>query len=91
MVEKSKHISSKSIIEKIKNLVLVGDFNIVPSELDAHNFSSEDILCSDEERKSLKEILKLGLNDCFSQRLTKHHIRGGIIELALFIEILVTE
>ena len=25
------------------------------------------------------------------QRPTKHHIRGGIIELALFIETLVTE
>ena len=64
----------------------------MPSELDAHNFSSEDILCSDKERKSLKDILKLGLNDSFQdQRLTKHHIRGGIIELALFIETLVTE
>ena len=52
-------------MSKNKDLVLVGDFNIVPSELDAHNFSSEEILCSDKERKSLKDILKLGLNDSF--------------------------
>ncbi|MEL0172754.1 MAG: exodeoxyribonuclease III, partial [Gammaproteobacteria bacterium] len=55
----------KNQLSKNKDLVLVGDFNIVPSELDAHNFSSKDILCSDEERKSLKDILRLGLNDSF--------------------------
>ncbi|MEL0280801.1 MAG: exodeoxyribonuclease III [Gammaproteobacteria bacterium] len=55
----------KNQLSLYKDLVLVGDFNIVPSELDAHNFSSKDILCSDKERKSLKDILKLGLNDSF--------------------------
>ena len=37
----------------------------MPSELDAHNFSSNDLLCSDMERQSLIDILKLGLNDSF--------------------------
>ena len=46
----------KNELSNQKNLVLVGDFNIVPSEHDAHNFSSEDILCSDEKsEKALKK------------------------------------
>ena len=49
-------------------LVLVGDFNIVPSELDAYNFSSQDILCSDKERRALNEIIDLGLYDCFQPK-----------------------
>ena len=48
-----------------KNLILVGDFNIVPNESDAHNFSAEDILCSDKERMALNSLIDLGLNDCF--------------------------
>ena len=31
--------------KNMKNLILVGDFNIVPNESDAHNFSAENILC----------------------------------------------
>ena len=46
-------------------LVVVGDFNIVPSESDAHNFSANDILCSDDERGALQDIIDLGLVDCF--------------------------
>ena len=46
---------------------MVGDFNIVPSETDAHSFSSEDILCSDKEREALDGIIKLGLRDCYTK------------------------
>ena len=70
MVKKAK-LYLKNQLSKNKDLVLVGDFNIVPSELDAHNFSSEDILCSDKERKSLKDILKLGLNDSFRTKIER--------------------
>ena len=59
----------KNELSNHKKLVLVGDFNIVPSEHDAHNFSSDDILCSNEERQALREILKLGLNDCFKPKI----------------------
>ena len=48
-----------------RKLVVVGDFNIVPNENDASNFSSEDILCSDKEREALQAILDLGLTDCY--------------------------
>ena len=43
----------------------MGDFNIVPNENDAFNFSSNDILCSDRERRALQDILDLGLTDCY--------------------------
>ena len=41
------------------NLIVLGDFNIVPDESDATNFSPEDILCSDKEREALRSILDL--------------------------------
>ena len=47
------------------NLIVLGDFNIVPDEIDARNFSPEDILCSDKEREALRSILDLGLVDCY--------------------------
>ena len=46
-------------------LVVFGVFNIVPNENNASNFSSNDILCSDKERKALQAILNLGLTDCY--------------------------
>lgn len=56
----------KQQLKVYPNLVVVGDFNIVPNESDAFNFSSNDILCSDDERNALKNILDLGLKDCFT-------------------------
>ena len=47
------------------NLIVLGDFNIVPDESDATNFSPDDILCSDKERDALRSILDLGLVDCY--------------------------
>ena len=47
-------------------LVVVGDFNIVPNESDAYEYSPDSILCSLDERKALKRIYNLGLNDCFA-------------------------
>ena len=73
-----------------KNLILVGDFNIVPNESDAHNFSAEDILCSDKERMALNSLVDLGLNDCFQGEEDSHHIHGGITEPVLFTEMLGT-
>tara|TARA_B100001059_G_scaffold72622_1_gene69897 strand:- start:929 stop:1699 length:771 start_codon:yes stop_codon:yes gene_type:complete len=47
------------------NLIVLGDFNIVPNESDATNFSGDDILCSNKEREALRSILDLGLIDCY--------------------------
>ena len=61
------HAYIDSQVKKFEQVLVVGDFNIVPSETDAHSFSSEDILCSDKERKALADILELGLHDCYSK------------------------
>ena len=55
----------KDQLTSYRKLVVVGDFNIVPNENDASNFSSNDILCSEKERKALQAILDLGLTDCY--------------------------
>ena len=55
----------KEQLSAYRKLVVVGDFNIVPNENDASNFSPNDILCSDRERKALQAILDLGLTDCY--------------------------
>ena len=55
----------KNSLSSHQKLVVVGDFNIVPNENDASNFSPEDILCSDKERMHLQDILDLGLTDCY--------------------------
>ena len=61
--------AKKYISDQLKiypNLIVVGDFNIVPNESDASNFSPEDILCSDKERSALQSLLDLGLIDCYA-------------------------
>ena len=62
---KIAHQYIKQQLASHRKLVVVGDFNIVPNENDASNFSSEDILCSDKEREALQAILDLGLTDCY--------------------------
>lgn len=62
---KKAHKYIQNQLKIYSKLVVVGDFNIVPNESDAFNFSKDDILCSDDERKSLKNITDLGLKDCF--------------------------
>ena len=59
----------KDQLSTYRKLVVVGDFNIVPNENDASNFSSSDILCSDKERKALQAILNLGLTDCYKPQV----------------------
>ena len=51
------------------NLVVLGDFNIAPGDLDVHDPVAwgEDIHCSPPERAALGEMLKLGLVDVFRQ------------------------
>jgi exodeoxyribonuclease-3 len=50
-----------------ENLVVLGDFNIAPDDRDVHDPDEwrEKVLCSTPERKALKRILELGLNDTF--------------------------
>ena len=50
-----------------KNLLLLGDFNIAPSDNDVFDeeITKNEILCSDAERLCLNKLLSLGLHDIF--------------------------
>ncbi len=57
--------------KKSEKLVLCGDFNVAPEDLDVHDpdLWRGRILCSDAERAALKQIYSWGLTDTFR----KHH------------------
>ena len=50
-------------------LVLLGDFNIAPADLDVHDPAAwhEQILCSTPEREALQRLHDLGLHDSYRQ------------------------
>lgn len=54
-------------IEEFENVIVLGDFNIVPDDRDVHDPEGwrEKILCSTPERKALGEIRDLGFQDTF--------------------------
>ncbi len=54
-------------INEFENVIVLGDFNIVPDDRDVHDPEGwrEKILCSTPEREALGEILGLGLQDTF--------------------------
>lgn len=49
------------------NFVMLGDFNVAPSDLDVHDpeLWFEKILCSTPEREAVKRLIALGLVDTF--------------------------
>ena len=57
----------KSIIKKNPNIIIGGDFNIIPSSEDVYNTKSfeDDALFRLEIRKKLREMINLGLNDAY--------------------------
>ncbi len=54
-------------IEEFENVIVMGDFNIVPDDRDVHDPEGwrEKILCSTPEREALGKILNLGFQDSF--------------------------
>ena len=54
-------------IRNFENVIVLGDFNIVPDDRDVHDPESwhEKILCSTPEREALGKMLDLGLQDTF--------------------------
>lgn len=54
-------------IKHYKKFIILGDFNIAPTDRDVHNPKSwhEKILCSTPERNALKKLLDLGFVDSF--------------------------
>lgn len=57
----------ESQLKQHKKFIILGDFNIAPTDRDVHNPKSwhEKILCSTPERNALKKLLNLGFVDSF--------------------------
>ena len=57
----------KNLSKKNQNIILAGDFNIIPSAEDVYNPKSfeDDALFRLEIRKKLREIINLGFNDVY--------------------------
>ena len=57
----------KNDLDKTKYYIILGDFNIAPGDDDVYDPDvwKDKILCSKEERSSLKKILNLGFEDSF--------------------------
>jgi exodeoxyribonuclease III len=56
-------------IQRYPQLVVLGDFNIVPEDRDIYDPAAwhEQILCSSAERAALRALLDLGLSDSYRQ------------------------
>lgn len=52
---------------KYEKLVVVGDFNIAPTDADVHDPAlwAGQVLCTDKERAAYEHWLSLGMGDCF--------------------------
>ncbi len=52
-----------------KKLIVLGDFNIAPADIDVHDpeLWRDSVLCSPAERAKLQDLLKLGLVDLYRQ------------------------
>jgi exodeoxyribonuclease-3 len=59
----------KHEIKKYPKLIVLGDFNIAPTELDVHDpkLWEGNVLFSEPERKAFQDILQIGFIDCFRQ------------------------
>jgi len=57
----------RSILKKNPNIILGGDFNIIPAAEDVYNVKSfeDDALYRLEIRKKLREMINLGFNDAY--------------------------
>ena len=64
----NKFISNvKKKIEKNSNILIAGDFNIIPEEIDVHDFKryENDALGRLEIRKKYRELINLGFKDVY--------------------------
>ena len=60
-------INIKKKIQKNSNILIAGDFNIIPEEIDVHDFKryENDALGRLEIRKKYREIINLGFKDIY--------------------------
>jgi exodeoxyribonuclease-3 len=59
--------STKKTLENEKNIIIAGDFNIIPEEIDVHDHTGylNDALFKIEIRKIFRELLNYGFKDIF--------------------------
>ena len=64
---KNLHKYAKSLLSKTKKVILLGDFNIAPTDNDVFDAdkTKNQILCSSDERGALSKLLELGFHDVF--------------------------
>ena len=57
----------KNILMKNKNIIIGGDFNVIPEEIDVYNFKKyeNDALFKLEIRKKFRELINLGFQDVY--------------------------
>ena len=57
----------KKDLEKEKNIIISGDFNVIPDEIDVYNYKKyeNDALFKVEIRKKYRELINLGFNDAY--------------------------
>lgn len=57
----------KSELQHYKKMIILGDFNIAPEDIDVHNpkIWQGRVLFSEPEKMAFKEMLKIGFTDCF--------------------------
>ena len=60
-------LNVKKNISKSPNIIIAGDFNIIPEEIDVHDFKKyeNDALGKLEIRKKFRELLNLGFSDVY--------------------------
>ncbi len=60
-------VSIKKGIEKKSNIIIAGDFNIIPEEIDVYDFKryENDALGKLEIRKKFRELINLGFQDAY--------------------------
>jgi exodeoxyribonuclease-3 len=63
-----RHLESE--YRRTDEVVLAGDFNIAPEDIDVHDPAAwrGQILCTKKERDALKDIKEFGLEDCFRNK-----------------------
>lgn len=59
----------KSELKQHSRMVVLGDFNIAPSDIDVHDPKAweNSVLCSQLERQAFQNMLQIGFKDCFRQ------------------------
>ena len=64
------HAFAGDLLRQGRRLVLAGDFNIAPADIDVHDpeLWRGKVLCSEPERAAFSRLLETGLTDCYREQ-----------------------